>query len=203
MNTRTYRMGARQAAVEETRHRICEATCALWLERPYDEVTLDAVAERAGTTRQTLIRHFGSKEQLVMAAAAWYAPQVEAAIDATPGDVEGAIDNLLAQREVMGDANIRMLELEGRIDAVDHGLAQGRASHRAWVERIFAPQLAPVRGRAQRREAVDALYAATDVTIWKLLRRDFNRSLPATRAVMLTLVNGVLSSIASTTHGGA
>lgn len=200
---RPYRMGARLSAVEATRARICEATLALWLELSYDELTLDAVAASANTTRQTVLRHFGSKEGLVMAAADWYSQRFDKVVDVQPGDVEAAIDHLLAERELVGDANLRMLELEGRIASIDYGLTQGRAQHRAWIERVFAPQLATVTARSRREQAVDALYAATDVSIWKLLRRDFNRSRPATRAVMLTLVKGVLATFTDATHGGA
>jgi hypothetical protein len=47
----------------------------------------------------------------------------------------------------------------------------GRAWHRAWVERTFAPQLARSRGHARERRLV-ALVVATDILVWKLLRRE-------------------------------
>ena len=42
---------------------------ALFAERPYDQVSLPAIAERAGVTVQTVLRRFGSKEDLFAAAA--------------------------------------------------------------------------------------------------------------------------------------
>lgn len=45
-----------------------------------------------------------------------------------------------------------------------------------------------------------SLYAATDVTVWKLLRRDLNQSRSATESVILRLVRAVLDE-ASTRKG--
>lgn len=188
---RPYRMQARQEAVDRAREAILSATYDLWLERAYDEVTLQAVAERAGVTRQTVHRHFGSKEQLVLAVVDWAGPREEAARAVPAGDVGAAIRRVIERNEEMGDANIRALELEGRVEAIATMLAQGRASHRAWIGRVFGPQLQGLRGRARDR-AVMALYAATDVTVWKLLRRDFGLSVPETERIVSQLVEGVL-----------
>lgn len=198
--TRPYRMTARREAVEQTREAIMQATFDLWLERPYDALTVEAVAEAAGVSRQTVHRQFGTKEELVVAVAEWAGPQIEAAREVPPGDVAGAIDRLMDGYEAMGDANARALELEGRIDEIDHMLARGRASHRGWLERVFAPHL-PGQEPA-RRAAVDALYAATDVMVWKLLRRDFGRSRQQTQGTIHTLVRGVLGTLDGA-HGKA
>lgn len=191
--TRPYRMQARREAVERNREAIMQATFELWLERPYDEITVEAVAEVAGVSRQTVHRQFGTKEELVVAVAEWVGPRIEAARDAQPGDVDGAVERLVESYETMGDANVRALELEERVEEIDHLLARGRASHRGWLERVFAPRLPP---RGQRRDKiVDALYAATDVMVWKLLRRDLGRSRQETQATILTLVRGVLGTL--------
>lgn len=192
--TRPYRMTARAAAVEATRDAICEATISLWLDVPYDELTLDAIAARADTTRQTVLRHFGSKEGVVLAAAEWYSPRIAAATEVEPGDVAGAVAAIVFQYEAMGDANARLLEIEGRVEEARMLLERGRSAHRDWVERAFAPFLDRLRA-AERDVAVDALYAATDVMVWKLLRRDFGRTVEATEAVLAMLVRGALSGI--------
>ena len=67
--TRKYTMGARAQAVEQTRSRILHTTIALAGERPFAEITLDAVAERAGVSVQTVLRQFGSRDGLVAAGA--------------------------------------------------------------------------------------------------------------------------------------
>jgi AcrR family transcriptional regulator len=188
-------MTARAEAVAATRDAICAAAIELWLDVPYDDLTLDDIAERAGTTRQTVLRHYGSKEGLALAAAEWYSPRIEAATEVEPGDVAAAVSAIVFQYEAMGDANVRLLEIEGRFAEVHELLERGRSGHRRWVERSFAPFVERV-DRSEREHLVDALYAATEVTVWKLLRRDFGRSLDATRAVLDTLVRGVLATVA-------
>lgn len=188
---RQYRMQARQASVDQTRERILEAAAALWLEDSYDDVTLDAVAARAGVTRQTVIRHFGSKEGLVEGVAAWAAPREAAERRAEPGDVDGAVAALVGRYEVMGIANLRMLQLEDRIDTIARMLDVGRTAHRAWLAEVFDPLL-PRAGTKAWSSKLDALHAATDVTAWKLLRHDLRRTERQTVAVMRKLVEGVL-----------
>ena len=60
-------MQTRAARVKNTRTRILEAAYQLFLERHYDEVSLERVAERAGLSKQTVIRQFGSKDRLAYA----------------------------------------------------------------------------------------------------------------------------------------
>lgn len=192
--TRPYRMGARQEAVDATRDEICRSTMQLWFELPYDEMTLNAIAERAGVTRQTVLRHFGSKEELILAAAAWMQPQLDDGRRVDVSDREGALDALVDQYEFMGDANIRMLQVEDRFETVQTLLRDARAYHRAWIEEVFSPQLDGLAG-GDRRRTIDALYAATDVGTWKLLRRDLGRSRDEVRATIGRLVAGVLHGL--------
>jgi AcrR family transcriptional regulator len=194
MNTgRPYRMTARRDSVEQTRERILQAAYDAWLQLPYDQVTLDAVARDAGTSRQTLLRHFGSKDDLALAVVDWQLPREESARRVEPGDIGAAVRHLIERYETMGDANVRMLELEGRTSPIDHLLAVARASHRSWVETTFAPFL-PVR-QARREELVMTLYAATDVTVWKLLRRDLACSRAGTEAVIRNLIEGATGTL--------
>lgn len=162
----------------------------MWLERPYDEVTVEAVARAAGVSRQTVVRQFGTKDQLAVAVVDWQRPIEEAARAVEPGDVITAVARLVERYETMGDANVRMLELEGRIPAIDYLLNEARASHRGWIETAFVPDVTPRNG--DREQMVVALYASTDVTVWKLLRRDLGQSQVATAAIILRLVRGVL-----------
>ena len=80
-------MGARAQAVDATRRRIMDALIALAGERPFAEVTLDAVAERAGVSVQTVLRQFGSRDGLF--AEAMDAAMVDAEDErrTPPGDV--------------------------------------------------------------------------------------------------------------------
>lgn len=49
-----------------TRRALQSAALALFEGRGYDDVTVEQVAEAAGTSPSTLYRHFGTKEQLVL-----------------------------------------------------------------------------------------------------------------------------------------
>jgi AcrR family transcriptional regulator len=198
---RPYRMRERQRAVEQTRERIVEAAFELFRAHPYDEVSLDAVASLAGVSRQTVHRQFGSKEDLMGAVIDWRKPKEEAADhQVEPGDLHAAVCQLVDRYESTGDAIVRFLALEGRIEPIDRLLQHGRRSHRGWLERVFDPFLPP--DPARREEAVLTLYAATDVAVWKLLRRDLGRSRPQTEASMARLVEGVLSGLDATAQEG-
>ena len=199
---RRYRMGERQRAVERTREAILQAAYELWLAEPYDEVALDAVAAAAGVSRQTVHRQFGSKDELMVAVVDWRRPREEEGDRRVePGAVDAAVRHIVERHEEMGAAVVRFLGLEGRIEAIDYLLGHGRAAHRDWIERVFAPFL-PADAKA-REDAVLALYAATDVMVWKLLRRDFGRSRSETEAGIRRLVDGVLATLAGQGGDGA
>ena len=189
---RTYRMEARQEAVDSTSERILQAAYDMWLKWPYDQITVEAVAVSAGVSRQTVVRHFGTKDELAMAVVDWQVPHEEASRVALPGDVPRAIERLIDRYETMGDGNVRILELEGRVPAVSYLLEQARESHRNWVTTILLPSDAPRRGR-ERDQIILALYAATDVTLWKLLRRDLGQTRPTVEAIIRRMVEGVIA----------
>jgi AcrR family transcriptional regulator len=200
---RAYEMTARRAAVERTRERILETAYELFIALPYDEVTIDGIAEQAEVSRQTVHRQFGSKEDLVVAITDWRRPiEDDRSMQAEPGDIETAVRVQIDRYEAFGDAIVRFLELEGRIDAVDHFLEVGRDSHRAEIEHTFGPYL-PSQECTERDHAVLALYAATDVMVWKLLRRDFGRSRAETETIIRSLVGGVLGTLGSRDEEGS
>ena len=181
-------MRARQEAVASTRERILRAAYDQFSEQSYDQVSIESVARAAGVSRQTVIRQFGTKDELAFAVVDWQKPREDAFRAAEPGDIDAAVTRLVDRYEEMGDANVRMLELEGRVPAIDHLLEVSRAGHRAWIERTLLPD--GVSGDLE--QVVLALYAATDVTVWKLLRRDLGQTRPATESVILRLVRAVL-----------
>lgn len=198
---RPYRMTARRAAVERTRELVLDAAFRQFLDRAYDDVTVDAIADAAGVSRQTVHRQFGSKDDLLVAVIEWRRPRERAASSAPePGDVDAAVATMVERYELMGDAVVRFLALEGRVEAVDGLLETGRAAHREEIERLFGPVL-PRRGSRARGRAVLALYAATDVMVWKLLRRDFGLTRPETEAVVHQLVRGVLRTVTPSEEG--
>jgi AcrR family transcriptional regulator len=193
-------MSTRHETTQQTRTRVLEAAYGLWLDHPFDEVTLESIAEAAGVTRQTIHRQFGSKDDLFVAVVDWRRP-AELAESQAPeaGDVAAAVRVYVERYERMGDAVVRFLAMEGRIEAVDHLLATGRADHTAELEDAFGPLL-PAEGTPERARAALALYGATDVMVWKLLRRDLGRSREETELVIRQLVEGVLCTLATPTR---
>ena len=196
---RPYRQTARADASARTRASILAAAVALWREREWDDVTLADIAARAGVTVQTVLRRFSNKDGVIDACIAERASGVEALRDrATPGDLPSILDALLAHYERDGDAVLRMLQLEARSPAVQHITGHGRKVHRAWCERVFAPFLPRSSARSYPAR-VDAFVAATDIYLWKLLRRDLGRGPEATREALGVL----LAALSHPTTNGA
>ena len=67
MSPRPYRLGARSAAVAETRARVVAAAREMFTEDGFHQVSLDAVARRADVARGTVYHQFGSKVGLLEA----------------------------------------------------------------------------------------------------------------------------------------
>jgi AcrR family transcriptional regulator len=190
---RGYRMAARAEAAARTARGILTATAALWRERPMDEITLAAIALRAGVSVRTVIRRFGSREGVIAACIESDAAGIVSERDqAVAGDVAGALRILLAHYERDGDAVLRTLPLEEKLPEAKAIVQTGRDGHRLWCARVFAPHLPPASDDAYGVR-LDALVAATDLYLWKLLRRDLGRSADATEQVMRALVDGILS----------
>jgi AcrR family transcriptional regulator len=175
-------MELRAAAAEATSERILVAAAEVFLDRWYDDVTLAELAQRAGVSGQTLINHYGGKEQLATAAYEYLSKQITLRrYTPEPGDVEGAVEALVEDYEITGDAVVRMLALEEKVATLGPLLERGRKGHRAWVETMFqAPELVP------------ELIVATDVYAWKLLRRDQGLGREETAAAIRHMVQAIL-----------
>ena len=190
---RAYRQQLRAQQTDANIARILQAGVTLIkTSRRLADITLDEIAQAAGVTVRTVLRRFGSRDGVLEAAFQPLKDEVQRLRVATPpGDVDAAINSLLDQYDEIGDFNIRALEAEDQLSLAHRGLELGRRSHREWLESAFAPQLDGVRGR-EREARLVALYAATDIYLWKLLRRDLKRSREETHDVMCRLVRGVL-----------
>jgi AcrR family transcriptional regulator len=187
---RQYDMAARAAKTAATTARIRASAMALYSERAIEDFTLDEIAARAGTTVQTVLRIFGSKEDLLFAALSELAASGLSLKVTPPGDVAAAVAAIFDVYETMGDLVIQRLNDERRYPAFKPVLEEGRQNHRAWVKTAFAPYLAREEGHL-RTQLLNALVAATDVYVWKLLRRDRGIGRTAAEAVVRKLVEGV------------
>jgi AcrR family transcriptional regulator len=189
---RKYTMRSRADAKAATRVRMLRAALELSEEKMTIEITLDDVASRAGTSVQTVLRHFGSRDGLLDEVGRFASAEVEQERRATPGDVGEAVAAVVAHYEKRGDFVLRMLgqEHDPRIAAV---IGPGKQLHRRWVEDSFRPQL-DARRPAEREALTDLLVVATDVYAWKLLRRDRGLDAVTTGARMRGLVDAILRS---------
>ena len=181
-------MVARADAVAATRERLLASAWRHFSERPYEKVRLADIAADAGVTVQTLHLRFGTKDELFVAAWVWAIGPEGARRDAAPvGDIGTAVRLLYDSYELQGDAVFRMLAAEERIPAI-HAMAEaGRAWHRGWVERTFAPLLAGFSGAARERRLVK-LIVATDALVWKLLRREMGLGRAAAERIVIEMI---------------
>ena len=191
---RQYRQTARADAAEATARRIAQAFDECVRDRWFDEVTLEEVARRAGVTVRTVVRRFGGKAGLVAGFLEYVAPRIHDQRKVDSGDIDGAVDRVLALYEEIGDSVIRNLAQEPRHEALKPLLDGGRRGHREITAETFAPLLERL-GAKERSRAIDALIIATDVYTWKLLRRDMGHSLGETKAVIRLLIDGVLKRL--------
>lgn len=187
---RTYSMQVRSQAKEETRQRIARAALDLGAQKMTVEITLAQVAARAGTTVQTVLRHFGSREGLLDAAVALGSAQVSAQREVPVGDIEMATSVLVVHYEQWGDFVVRLLGQESD-ERVGRLVEPGKKLHRDWVAHVYQPQIR-ARPAVEQEALIDLLVVATDVYTWKLLRRDRRLDPDTTGARITALVRALL-----------
>ena len=198
---RRYTQSARARAAEATAQRIVDAFLARLMKHWFDEITLDRVSADAGVTVQTVVRRFGGKEGLLAEAVKTLSSQINARRASPAGDIDRLVGNLIEDYEHTGDAVIRLLALEPRQPALGAVIEFGRSQHRRWVSEVFAETLG-TRDAAARKRALDALVIATDVYVWKLLRRDLGRSVAASTAIMKGLIRAAIAGFANSKSKG-
>ena len=188
---RPYRMRARADAAAETARRIVNAMQELFAEQPFDEITVAAVAERARVTVQTVLRRFGSKDGLFVAAVQEGRAQILAQRGAAPvGNPASAVNSLFEHYERWGRMVLRLLEQEERIPQIGAIAREGRRTHAEWVDRVFEPQLDRQRGRARSRRRTQLIVLA-DVYVWKLLRLDLGVPRAGAEEIVLGMIDAV------------
>jgi AcrR family transcriptional regulator len=187
MPVRSYTQVARAESTAETRRAIVDAAQNLFREEEHYEFPLDAVAERAGVSTRTLLRHFGSRDGLFEAALADAESQVMHSREATPGDREGALRALVDHYEEMGDEVVRLLAAAEQHPFARRAAESGGRLHHDWVEEVFAADLVGL-GRPERAQRLALLATVTDVYVWQLLRRRHGLGREATEVSIRDLV---------------
>src|SRR3982074_1122139 len=110
--SRSYTMRARADAKAATPQRILRAALEGGQEKMTIEITLDEVASRAGTTVQTVLRHFGSRDGLLDEAVKLPSAEVAEAARAAGGGTSAAIRIIIAHYEHRGDFVLQLLSQE-------------------------------------------------------------------------------------------
>lgn len=187
MRPRTYTQVARAEATERTRRAVLDAAQALFFESGDPDPPLDRVADRAGVSTRTLLRHFGSKDGLLEAAIVHAEGRIAASREAAPGDADEAVRRLVDHYEELGDAVVKRLADAQRNPQVRRITRSGERMHRDWAEQVFAPSLDGL-GGAERERRLALLASVTDVYVWMLLRRRFGLSRNETEEAIRGLV---------------
>jgi AcrR family transcriptional regulator len=190
--TRSYTMTARAESAARNGERILDAAVELFWERPTDRLSLEDVARRADVSVQTVIRRFGGKEGLLVAAAEREGQRIGAQRGSAPvGDPVGAVRVLVDHYEEMGDKVLAMLAAEQQVPGLAPLIVRGRDVHRDWCARTFAPALGARRG-VDRARLLAQLVAVCDIQCWKLLRRDAGLSRRQTELALVELLEPLM-----------
>jgi AcrR family transcriptional regulator len=185
-------MVARADSATATGERIIDSAVEVFWERPTDQVSLVEVARRAGVTVQTVIRRFGGKDGLLIAAGEREAERVRSQRSQAPADdVHGAVRVLIDHYEQLGRRVLKLLAEEERVPGLRKLTDRGRVLHREWCERVFASALAD-RTDIERRRRLAQFVTVCDVYTWKLLRLDCGLSRRETELALVELLQPIL-----------
>lgn len=201
MDRRTYRLGRRGEAAEETRRRIVEACFAVHMEQGVAATSMKDVAARAAVSIGTVYHHFPTYDELVTACGRFAAelvpppsPALLAGLATRKRRVRRAAEAVFAYFDALPVDMVRcderrvpalrpFVEAEeaNRIALVRAALGAGRAGERA--VRVAAALLDVAVYRSLRRAGLSRTAAAGEIARLILARRDERRSrLPRRKA---------------------
>ncbi|WBB70085.1 TetR/AcrR family transcriptional regulator [Micromonospora sp. WMMD812] len=189
---RQYVMRARADATAQTRQRILQAVFDLHEEKLSVDIALDDVASRAGVSVQTVLRHFGSRDNLIEATTEFANELIVQERRAPAGDLRAAVRAIFDHYELRGDSALMLLAQEFTEPRARRITDNGRKVHREWVKEVFAPQLDQC-SATDAEARTDLLVVATDVYTWKLLRRDRGLSRRRAEQRVRQLIDAVLA----------
>ncbi|HSS60699.1 MAG TPA: helix-turn-helix domain-containing protein [Candidatus Limnocylindrales bacterium] len=177
--SRTYRLGRRQEAVDQTAQRILVAAQGLVEASPSSGLSVGAVARAAGVTRATVYNRYGSRTGLLRALAP---PRVQ--------EDAGAEDPRDAVRTFLGAATAKW--------AVNPALHRnlGVDDHPSETPRRLAENLAAadaLRPGCSLREAEDVLTALASFPVFDRLHKDGRRTPAAVAEILMRLAGGILA----------
>jgi AcrR family transcriptional regulator len=192
---RPYKQVARAEARGLTRTTLLNVAIEEFTTGHWEQMSLQELAGKAQVTKQTLLLHFGSKDGLLTqalahSAAEMYTPPRWSAV---PGDVEGAVENVLDHYEAWGERSLRVATwLESGPPVLANISRLARQMHHEWVENAFAPQLERRYGDEYVRCRA-ALITLCGVHTWWLLSHDLEFERAAVQATLTTAIERLLA----------
>jgi AcrR family transcriptional regulator len=200
---RSYKQVARAKAREQTRETLLRAAAEEVERDSWPQASLESVAGRAGVSKQTVLRHFGSKQGLLDAVISRTSSiVVKERNDAPVGDIRGAVANLMRHYERYGntmvrllpyrDAVVRVLGSESSRNPLTRAVDHGHEVHEQWVLRTFQPQLENLDPQTRARRLAQ-LVAVCDVYVWKILRRDIGLERPQVEEAVVELIERLVA----------
>jgi AcrR family transcriptional regulator len=194
ISRRPYKKVAREQGQQLTREALLDAAVDEFYNERWQKTSLDALATRAGVTKQTLLRHFGSKDGLLLQALMRGGSQVlNQRWSAPAGDVEAAVENLLDHYEEWGERALRIGAWQGGPPMLAKLSRMARQVHYDWVEHAFGQSLDGLEepARARRRAALIAL---CDVHTWWLFTRELRLTRAEVRATLIDAIEGIIAA---------
>lgn len=191
--TRPYRQTARAASAEANKASVLEAFRRRLEGDWFEDIRLEDVAQDAGVTVQTVIRLFGGKDGLLIATIDRMAGAIHLNRGAQTDDPRLLASRIIEDYEQVGDLVMRLLAQEERHPAIRKVTDFGRREHRASLSRAFAAALSPL-SEIEARQRLDALVVATDLYVWKLIRRDMRRPVSDLQALMEAMIQAALTA---------
>jgi AcrR family transcriptional regulator len=189
----TYTQVARADAEARTREALLDAAETTFFEADWNRSSLVSIADRAGVTKQTLLRHFESKDGLLRAAYGRAFSRVEEQRLAAPqDDIAGAVSNLLDHYYELGDRARKL----GTIDESALGLDVGtraRKLHHDWIDHAFGAAIGRV-AEPRREEVRRSLIVVCDVQSWAILVHDMNLPRAEVQKTLEYAINQLLGS---------
>jgi AcrR family transcriptional regulator len=193
-SSRAYSMEVRSRGIAENRAAVQRAVVGLAEVQRLADISLADIAEQSGVSVRTLLRYYGTKDQLIRTVADELQAVPLADRPVMPGDVDGALAALSEDYEANGRLMLMLLGQEDTDPIAQHVTRRGKASHRKWVCAQFdLDETADV-------EQVDLLVVCTDLYTWKLLRLDRRLSQEEVVARTAALVRAVQARPARTTR---
>ncbi|MEA2161374.1 MAG: hypothetical protein QOD66_3754 [Solirubrobacteraceae bacterium] len=189
---RSYTQVARAKSQERTRAALIDAAAEVFFSGRWEQVSLAEMALAAGVTKQTLLRHFGSKEGLLEQMLRYGFDLVRDQRWAAPtNDIDGAVDNLLDHYEQVGERSLVIGSGGGGSQAVAELGDSARQLHYDWVEHVFGAWLERLRAN-DRARCRAALIALCDVQVWWLWSHDLGMPRAEVRATLVQAIKRLL-----------